>query len=217
MPGRLQGSLRIGLWCGVAAPLLYVATVVTGGAAVDGYSHIRDGISSLTESGRSGAQWIGMAFFGYNLLIAAFAIAALSTVRPLRSWTIVFGLLLVTAVCGVLMWPLAMDPIGAPATITGIVHIVLAAITSLATIAILVLSAFLWWRSGRAGLAALGVGCLALTLPFGLIAAIAAAGGWPTMGLFERVTIGGFEIWVLVAALSLLLSGPSLEVARRGQ
>ena len=35
-------------------------------------------------------------------------------------------------------------------------------------------------------------------------AALGAAAGWPLMSLLERLTIGGFEIWLLVQALTLV-------------
>lgn len=187
-------------WCGVAAPLLYVLTVIAGGASVPGYSQIGDPISSLTQAGRSGVDAIASAFTLYNLLVAVFAISGLAGARHSRRWSVIFGLLLFTSLCGLLMGPFAQDPIGSPVTLKGGIHIALAAATSLATVVIIAMS-FLAVIGRRHPILMPIIGvCLSLTLPFGLVTAIAVPNSWPTMGLFERLTIGGFELWILAVA-----------------
>jgi hypothetical membrane protein len=200
--------IRYGLWCGIAAPLVYLVTVVLGATSIPGYSHIADPISALTETGRTGTLWIELGFLLYNLLLAVFGATALILHRSSRLWAAAFALIILTTICGVLMGPFAQDPIGSPATVTGITHIVLAAITSLATIAILVLSAIGFRLARRRDLTAFAILCLLIVVPFGLAAAMAAANTSPVMGLFERTTIGGFEIWVFVVALVLARNGP---------
>lgn len=198
-------DLRILAWCGVAAPLIYAVAVVAGGASIPGYDHIRDPISSLTEAGRSRVAWIQFLFGIYNLLVAIFGMWALATFRHAVRWCIAFGLLVLTAVCGVLMWPFAQDPIGTPATVPGVVHIVLAAIESLATIAIVGLSLAAFRAGGQRRLSWFSASCLAVIVLSGVVAAAATAGQWPMMGLFERLTIGAFEVWLAAIALRLAL------------
>lgn len=194
--------LRFLIWTGVAAPLVYVAVVVAGGASIAGYSHLNDPISSLTESGRGGFPWINIGFLLYNLLVAAFAVSGLRTHRREPLWQVIFWLLFLTAVSGLLMWPFAQDPIGTPTSLTGALHLALAAIESLSSIAIVAISIRTLWITGHRRLAVFAGGCLGFIIPFGIAAAAATAGHWQLMGLFERVTIGAFETWIGVIALA---------------
>lgn len=200
---RPSGILSI--WAGVAAPLVYASTVIAGATAIAGYSHLSDPISALTETGRTGVLWIGAGFLLYNLLVAAFGIWGLRATWRQPRWRAVFFLLLVTAACGLLMWPFPQDPIGLPASSTGIVHVVLAAIESLSSMAILAISIRALWTEGHRRLAAFSGACLALIVPFGFAAALATAGHGQLMGLFERLTIGAFEAWLGIFALSCAL------------
>jgi hypothetical protein len=191
----------LGIFCGIAAPILYAAIVIWGANRVPGYSHLGDPISSLVESGRIGRDAVQRLFGIYNLLEMAFALTGLALVRRPRIWSLAFGSLLLTAVLGLLMWPFAMDPMGTPATPAGVIHMVLAGISSLATMAAMLFTALAWGttRIGRAP-AALSAATLAIVCFSGLLAAAAAAGGWPLLGLFERITIGSFMVWQLAMA-----------------
>ena len=195
-------TMRLLDWCGVAAPLVYVVTVIAGGASTPGYNHLHDPVSALTEAGSNDVFWINIGFLLYNLLVAAFALSALQERRSSRLWTVIFGLLLLTALSGALMWPLPQDPIGAPASPAGIAHIALAAVESLSSILIVGLAIRALWQARHRRLALFSAVCLGLIVPFGIGAAAATAGHWQFMGLFERVTIGAFEAWIGVVALS---------------
>lgn len=208
-------NLGVLAWLGVAAPIVYVAAVIVGGASIAGYDHVRDPISSLTEAGRTGVEGIRFLFLTYNLLVAAFGAWALAT-SPRGPWRHAFTLLILTAVCGLLMGPFAQDPIGAPTTVAGLVHIVLAAIESLSTIVMVALSLYAFRASGWRRLGWFAAICLAVIVPCGLAAAAASAGHWQTMGLFERLTIGAFEAWLAIVALHMALRPASLAVTGGG-
>lgn len=101
------------------------------------------------------------------------------------------------------MWPLPQDPIGSPATPSG-VHLALAAIESLSSIIILALSMRQFRARGDVRCTAFCAVVPAITIVFGGAAALATANRWPLMGLFERLTIGAFEAWMLVIAVKVL-------------
>lgn len=187
---------------GIAAPLVYAITVVIGSASTPGYDAFNDSISSLTDGSRSGSIWLQCGFALYNGLVVLFAIGALSTKRAVP-WRIVYGLYLVTAICGLLMWPFTQDPTGEGISAGGAIHIALAAVESLSSIAILALSVRQLWAA-RLGVALFAAFCLAMTLAFGFAAAMATAAQWPLMGLYERVTVGSFEVWTLVLGVMML-------------
>jgi len=185
----------------VAAPPVYLAGVIAGGELVMGYDHLRDAISSLTESGRVGIEAVAAVFILYDLLVLAFADAASRFDREnLRAYV----LLGVTAVGGLLMFIVPMDPVGRPMSPGGMVHVLLAVILSLSTmgaIAVVGLGAFRRRQRGRALFSGFGLIVVAVS---GAAAGLGAAAGWPLMGILERLTIGGFEVWLLVQALTLV-------------
>lgn len=185
---------QLALWGGVAAPVLYLVIALAGGAAVPGYDPVTDPISALTATGGPGIKWIEAGFGLYNLLLVAFAVAGWSLADA--AWRRVFATLMVTASAGLLMWPFAMDRAGAPMSAAGLVHIGLAGLASLSTIVAVWLSIVNWHRGGPRVMARFGAACLVVIALSGVAAAVAAAAGWPLLGLLERVTIGGFLCWL---------------------
>jgi len=183
---------------GIAAPIVYGLTVVIGGASTAGYDPIRDSISSLTEAGRQDIFAIQGGFLLYNCLVGVFAIG-LGALQLQRAWRAVFGLYLLTAACGLLMWPFAQDPPGVVSA-SGMLHIALASVESLSSITILAICLWRCLKAGRLPLTLAAGACLVATVAFGAAAAVATGMGLPNMGLFERITIGSFELWTLVLA-----------------
>lgn len=189
---------HIALWGGVAAPLLYAATVLAGGAVLPGYDPVADPISALTAAGRHGVRWIEAGFGLYNLLLMAFAGAGRTLAG--RAWRPVFLTLMVTAGAGLLMWPFAMDMPGAKLSAAGLAHLGLAGLASISTIVAVWLSVLNWQRLGQRQMHAFSLLCLIVIALSGVAAGIAAASGWPIVGLLERLTIGGFLFWLAVTA-----------------
>jgi hypothetical protein len=190
------------LWSGLVAALLYAATVAVGGLVLSGYDPWNEPISAMTAVGRTDSGWIAASFVIYNIGVAVYAAAALLRKGVRTGWQVVFALLFGTAIAGLLMGPFAMDAPGSAMTVVGMVHIGLAAFTSLATIAIVAMSAALWRGEGEQGLSWIALACLGLIVPFGLLAALATANAWPLSGIYERLTIGGFEIWLGVGSVA---------------
>ncbi|WP_055046714.1 DUF998 domain-containing protein [Devosia sp. A16] len=189
---------HLALWGGIAAPLLYVVTVLAAGAVLPGYDPVADPISALTAAGRPSIRWIEAGFGLYNLLLAAFAGVGWSLAG--RNWRPVFATLMVTAGAGLLMWPFAMDMRGVPISAHGVVHLGLAAVASISTIVAVLLSAIAWRRAGDRRMARFCALCLLVITLSGAVAGVATATGWPIAGLLERLTIGGFMLWLAVTA-----------------
>ena len=192
------------LFTGVAAPILYTLTVIWGGTLFPGYSHLADPISSLTQAAREGTAGLVSLLFIYNGLIVIYGITGISLSLGRRLWVWSFGLFIVTGLAGVLMWPFAQDPIGEPIGWTGIGHIVLAAVESFASMGAIGAAALGYRAAGRPAMTLFSLACLAVVFVSGLLAGIAIGAGWAYAGLLERITIGTFELWVLVTAASFL-------------
>ncbi len=205
MPRRID--IYLGIAAGVAAPLVYAGAVVVGGLATPGYSHLASTVSELTSVGQPYAEELDDVFIAYNLLLACFAACLPISVaaghpRALRAASVVLLALALSGVGMVTIFPVTAP--GAAFTPTALVHIILAAVAAIATMAAVALTAYALWRSPRwRSFTRLSLACFAVIAVCGLWAANAVAAGWPLAGLAERLTIGTFMAWLLVFALSL--------------
>jgi hypothetical protein len=201
--GRMVEGLL--LLAGSLAPIVYAAAVVYGASARPDYSHIADPISKLIEAGASNKALLDALFIAYNGLLIIFAAGLVrrfvGSGRAFPTGSLALGL---TGILGLVMAFFPMDPIGAPATIPGITHIVLAGLESFATVAAVLAFAIGFARTGRRGAAVYSYLTLAAVLVSGGIAAWSAAAAAPAMGLWERLTIGGALQWIFAVAVMLL-------------
>jgi hypothetical membrane protein len=196
--------------CGMLAPVVYVFAVVIGGLLSPDYSHKSQAISELIEAGAPN-KWLLNPLFGlYNLLTGAFAVGLFLVVRASpRSERRPSGLLgsvvlAFEAVVGFVTVFFPQDPPGSPPTPTGATHIALAGLSSLATMATIVLVGIWFWRtSGLRGYGAYSFLTVAAIFVSGGLAAWSVATGNPFAGVFERVTIGAFLQWMAVVAKRL--------------
>lgn len=174
--------------CGSLAPIVYLVTVVVGAALRSDYSHVHNAISELIAAGAPNKPLLDAAFCFYNVLVALFGAGLLSELASRRSaprqasgrWGA--GVLVAIGVLGV-AWTLffPMDPIGAPASLPGILHLVLAGLISLGTMAAVFLVGR--WLSAEPALRALGRFSYfadAVIFCTGGFTAASAAGAWPT-------------------------------------
>ena len=85
---------RIGLWCGILSPVLWLGLIVITGAMRPGFSHATQFISELGERGSATELLMRGLGFGFTgLLYLGFAAAAAATFR--RGWLIVIACLLI--------------------------------------------------------------------------------------------------------------------------
>ena len=187
---------------GIAAPLLYVFTVILGGAIRPGYDHLAEAVSALTEARAPNKVWLDALFFGFNVLLVAFGIGVLATMRHHRLAIRISALAIIgVALLGLVMWSFPMDPVGAPVTGTGQGHLILAGLMSFGTIvAVFAFAAGAWRVPGWRAFSVFSFLALAEIVATGALTAIAAGGEWPTVGLWERMTIGGYLVWIFVLA-----------------
>ncbi len=200
--------------CGILAPAVYVVAVVLGGRLSPDYSHKSQAISELIEAGAPNKWLLNPLFALYNLLTGAFAVGLFAVVRASRrtegrlSGLLGAVALAFEAVVGFVTVFFPQDPRGAPPTPTGATHIALAGLSSLATMATILLMG-LWFRRvpGWRGYGTYSFVTVAIVLISGGLAAWAVATGNPFAGVFERVTIGAFLQWLAVVALKMHPSG----------
>ncbi len=193
------------LVCGILSSLLYVFMNIFVAMQWEGYSSVSQTVSELSAIGaptRPLWVWLGMA---YSLLVLAFGCGIWVSVRGNQLLRIV-GALFVAYGVVCLAWPFApMHLRGAGFSLTDTLHIVFGGLTVLFMLIAIAL-----------GAAALGKGFRLYSIAtVVVVVAFGALTGWdgprikanlptPWVGVWERINIGAFLLWVAVLAIALL-------------
>lgn len=193
---------------GGLAALTYTIAVVLGGLLWPEYSHLRQAISELIGTQAPNKALLDPFFAIYNLLVIAFAFGLLQLTRSIESKGRVFGvwgarILLAQGLFGFATLFFPQEPIGGALSISGTMHIVLAGLSSLTTM-LAMLFFGLWLRNlpGHRNLSVISFILLAVVFVSGGSAVYGVATSHPLAGLFERVTIFGFMLWLLALSWS---------------
>lgn len=192
---------------GILTPLLYVFSVVLGGALWPGYSHVRQAISELTMASAPNLALMDTLFTVYGCMLLAFSLGfslrwGKAGNRPL---TISGIALIACSAAGLLMKFFRQDPIGEPLTFTGTMHLILAGVTSLGTIFAIFFAAAGFRKLDQAGdLRVFSLVMGAIVLVSGGLTAAGTTQLPAIFGILERTTIGSFMLWLLVVSIILL-------------
>ena len=193
------------LVCGIVSSLLYVAMNVLVPMQWEGYSSASQTVSELSAIGApTRPQWVLLGI-AYTLLVTAFGFGVWRSARLSRPLRVVGGLMVAYGVIS-LAWPLApMHLRGEGFTLTDTMHVILAAVT-----------VFLMLLAIGFGTAAFGkrfrlysIATLVMLFAFGALTfrespRIAANLPTPWIGVWERINIGVFLLWIVVLAIALL-------------
>lgn len=205
-PIRLPWSIT-----GLLAAIAYTAAVVLGGALTPGYSHARDAISSLTQTGSTVIPVVVGLFAAYNALLLLFAAGLWAHLRRWGHRQAALGALalVVVGLAGVLMFWFTQDPVGTPLTVRGLGHFVLAGFQALGTITGILLCGLNFRRIP-------GLGSLrGYSVVTAVVILLSGGIGTPTMsmnpyfGIVERVIIFSFILWIFVVSLRLTVGEPA--------
>ncbi len=213
---------RLLILAGILAPIVYVVTVILGGAIRPGYSHIAQYISELIATGAPNKAILDPLFAVYNLLVAAFGIGLYLFIQQRREnrrriiGSIGAIVLVVEGLAGFMTLFFPQDPIGATVTSTGTMHIVLAGISSLTSmLTLLFLGLWFWVVPALQRYSAYTFISLTVIFVAGGIAATTIAHPTPYSGLIERITIGAFIQWLFVIGVILYRKESSMARAER--
>ncbi len=194
------------LACGIAAPVVYVITVIVAAALRHDYSHIVNAISELLSNGAPNKAVLDVIFNIYNAMLLAFAIGGYLVVRngP-RACRIAMGILVGIQILSFSWGFFPMDPLGARATFAGTMHNILGGIVAFATILMpLLMGLGLRQVNGFQKYSSYSFVAFAIIFVSGLTGVILAGQDIHVFGFFERITIGSYEVWIFVTALKLL-------------
>lgn len=198
---------KVFLIYGIFAALLFAAMNVVVAMQWEGYSSASQTVSELSAIGApTRPLWIALAAV-YTVLLIGFGWGVRESGRRDRRLRILGGLLIAHAIVGFTWPPMHQRAVLAAggATLTDTLHLVWAAVTIL----------FMMLEIGF-GAAALGkrfrvysVATAMTLLAFGALTALDASrvqANLPTpwAGVWERVNIGGYLLWLIVLAIALL-------------
>jgi len=202
---------RLLLYCGVVASLLYIAMNILIPFLYEGYNWKTQVVSELSAvDAPTRSLWFPLGI-AYTLLIAAFGLGILRSAGQKRSLHIVGILMLLHGLLGLAWSPMHQREVLAAGggTFSDTLHIVMSAITVL-----------LMFFSIGFGSAAFGRGfriysmlTIIVFIAFGILTFKEAPQidknlSTPFIGLWERINITAFMVWLLVFASILLRKRP---------
>lgn len=203
---------------GTAAVVLYVGATILGGLLDPAYSHLGNAISELTASEAPHRAVLAPIYAAYNVVLAGFGLAlfrASSRGTLFALGVVLFALGGLSGIGQVTLF--RQDSVGAVATTAGTGHLVLAGVSSLLSLGTAMVYGFAFRREPAfrrlSGYSFVTAALLVMTAPLAV-----GTIGTDVMGLFERITIGVYLIWIVVVGVDALLAARTVSVAaaRRG-
>ena len=199
---------RILLVCGIVSSLLYVAMNVFVASQWTGYNSASQTVSELSAIGApTRTLWVALGI-PYTLLVAAFGWGVRASAGGNRSLRIAGGVMAAYGIVG-LGWPFApmhlRDTLAAGGgSFTDTAHIAFAIVSLLLMFVAMGFAAAAFGRAFRA----YTIASLATFLLFGALTFRDAPGvdanmPTPWIGVWERINIGVFLLWVIVLAVML--------------
>jgi hypothetical protein len=197
------------LVCGILSSLLYVAMNVFVAMQYEGYSSVTQTVSELSAIGApTRPLWVVLGFV-YTLLVTAFGWGIWASSNRNRALRVVGGLVVAYGLSGGAWYfaPMHQREVLAAGggTLTDTMHLVLAAVTVLMYLIALGFGAAALGKRFRV----YSIATMALLIAFGALTGREAPGidaGLPTplIGVWERINIGVFLLWVVVLGIILL-------------
>jgi len=192
---------------GLIGPIIYIIAVFIGGALLGGYNPLYNSISELIMTGSPNLLLLSILFGLYNFLLLLFGLGMVfdSDLPKKRSLKFAALIIVFLGFIGILFIFFPQDPRGTPATISGTIHLALAGISSILTILAVLLIGFSF-RKNIKNKAFVWYSYLSvlLILISGGITAASISNNSPYGGLFERITIFTFLIWIFIYSYFLI-------------
>ncbi|HMJ81873.1 MAG TPA: DUF998 domain-containing protein [Vicinamibacterales bacterium] len=197
------------LVCGILSSPLYVAMTIFVAMQWETYSSASQTISELSAIGAPTRSLWAVPGAIYTVLVTAFGWGVWKSARRIRALRIAGGLILAYGALGVL-WPFApmhlRETLAAGGgTLSDTIHLVLASVTVLLMLLAISFAATAFGTRFRV----YSLATLAILAAFGALTfldapRIAANLPTPWIGVWERINIGVFLLWVVVLATTLL-------------
>jgi hypothetical protein len=198
---------KVLLVCGIVSSLLYVAMNIFVPMQWEGYSSASQTVSELSASGApTRALWVPLGI-AYTLLLTAFGWGVWESARRNRPLRIVGGLMVASGVIGLAWPPMHQRAVLAAGggTLTDTMHIVWSVVTVLLFVLEISFGAAAFGKRFRF----YSTATMVILVVFGTLAGldgprVSANLPTPWVGVWERIGIAVFLLWVVVLAVGLL-------------
>ena len=208
------------LVCGILSSLLYIGMTVFIATQWEGYSSASQTISELSAIGApTRSLWMPPAELS-QVLVTAFGWGVWISAGRSRALRIAGGLVIVYGALG-LVWPFApmhlREALAAGGgTLSDTMHILLASVTVVLMVLAMAFAAATLGRRFRL----YSIASLVVLVVFGALTFLDAPGiaanlPTPWIGIWERINVGVFLLWVVVLATALLRAGDGASVTLR--
>jgi hypothetical protein len=199
--------VRVSLMCGLVSSLLYVAMNVFVAMQWDGYSSASQTVSELSAIGApTRTLWVTLAV-AYSALVAAFGWGVLQSAGQIGALRIVGWLIVANALLGLAWPPMHQREVLAAGggTLTDTLHIAWTVVTNVLFMLQIGLAATAFGKRFRF----YSMATMVMLVAFGALTGMEAPGleqnlPTPLIGVWERIGIGVFMLWVMVLAIVLL-------------
>lgn len=198
---------KVLLVCGILSSLLYVAMNIFVAMQYQGYSFASQTVSELSAiDAPTRPLWVPLGI-AYTLLVAVFGLGVWESAGPNRPLRVLGGLLIVSGIIGFAWPPMHQRAVLAAGggTLTDTLHLVWAAVTSLFFILEIGFGTAAFGRRFRI----YSIVTMAILVVFGALVGVEAPNvgknlPTPWIGVWERINIGVFMLWIIVLAIALL-------------
>lgn len=197
---------KIMLICGILSSLLYIATDVLAATLWEDYSPVSQTVSELIAINAPTRPLVVPLFVAYSLLVYAFGLGAWRSSGRNRALRFTGGLLIGKEILGLVVtifFPIHLR--GVEGTSVDTMHGILTGVGVLFILLAIGFGATPFGPRFRL----YSIVTIVMLVVFGLLTGvdaprIGADQSTPWMGVFERVAISGFLIWVMALAITLL-------------
>lgn len=192
------------LMCGILSSVLWICADIIASMLYEGYSYTDQAISELSAIGSPTRLFLTITGVIYDVLLLAFGVGVLKISNRKRTLRLTGILLITHTVLAMASTFFPMNLRGAAMTISDTMHIIFYSIIPLVILLTIGFGAAAngkWFRL-------YSIGTILILILFGALAGMAApqiAAGRPTpwMGIYERINVYGYIVWVIVLAITL--------------
>jgi hypothetical protein len=203
--GSRTKLLSVLLACGIAASLVYVAANVLAAMQWEGYSSTNQAVSELSAIGAPSRALMVTLLLAHSVLALAFGMGVLWSAGRNRALRITGWLLVGVGAVDLAAPFFPMHMRGVEGSLTDTMHILVTGVTVLLILSAIGFGAAAFGKRFRL----YSLVTLVTTIVFGAVAGmqgpeIGANEPTPWHGVYERINVGGYLLWMAVLAVLLL-------------
>ena len=200
---------------GIFGPIIFLLNDIIGNIITKGFSPIINAVSELTQAGSENTVLLSSLFFIAAIMLMIFGIGLVAHFKFGHSKLIFFGgifiiLLGVFSALSGTIFP--MGPFGGDETFAGNMHIILTGLNIVLVVLSIPmigigLNRIKQWKSFRL----YSIMTVLVMIIFGASTSVLIMNDIEMLGLFERITIYAYQLWIFILAFLFIKEQPILK------